>query len=135
MSETPKPGQVWRDRESGVEVTVRQIVGESATYVGEALVGSCPLVDWNLHFEREVRAMSDNTERDKLAAVISQAVGGWNPATAAITNVADAILAEFIPEHDREIAERAWREGQGAGTVAAINFTPLEPNPYSRRES
>lgn len=26
--------------------------------------------------------------------------------------------------------ERAWDEGQGAGTVAAINFTPLEPNPY-----
>lgn len=33
--------------------------------------------------------------REAVARVVSQAVGGWNPETRAITNVADALLAAF----------------------------------------
>ena len=33
------------------------------------------------------------------------------------------------------IRAEAWDEGQGAGTVAALNFTPLEPNPYRKAAS
>lgn len=43
------------------------------------------------------------------------------------------VLAEFdrwLASVQREAAANAWDEGQGAGTVAAVNFTPLEPNPY-----
>lgn len=35
-------------------------------------------------------------EREALVHIISQAVGGWNPDTRAITNVADAILASEV---------------------------------------
>lgn len=77
--------------------------------------------------------MSANTERDKLAAVISQAVGGWNPATAAITNVADAILAEFMPEHDQRVKAEAWDEALVASADAFFDGdnAPIV-NPYRR---
>lgn len=36
----------------------------------------------------------------------------------------------WLDEHDRQVKAEAWEEGQDEGTVAAINFTPLPPNPY-----
>lgn len=42
---------------------------------------------------------------------------------------------ECILAYGRLVATVAWAEGQGAGTVAAVNGTPLEPNPYLWREA
>ncbi len=43
-------------------------------------------------------------------------------------------LVVTAAEHDRQVAEKAWDEGQGEGVVAAINHTPLPPNPYRTTE-
>jgi len=51
-------------------------------------------------------------DREELCKVISDAVGGWNPATRAITDVADAIIAAGwvkgtgMIERNHELANR-----------------------------
>ena len=40
----------------------------------------------------------------------------------------------WLSERDRQVAECAWDDGQGEGVVAAINHTPLPPNPYRTAE-
>jgi len=93
--------------------------------------------------------MSDNTERDKLAALIrtadlnfdgddlSQAEywGVWGKA------IADVILAEFMPEHDERVKVEAWDESRDASGHLVYQADHYETkwtqdvvNPY-RRES
>ena len=45
-----------------------------------------------------------------------------------------ASFRRWLSERDRQVAERAWDDGQGEGVVAAINHTPLPPNPYRTAE-
>jgi hypothetical protein len=44
--------------------------------------------------------------------------------------IANALFDEGILVDANKVAADAWDEGQGEGTVAALNFTPLPPNPY-----
>ena len=37
----------------------------------------------------------------------------------------------WLVEHDRQVAEKAWRAGAAAGHLAAVLPAPLEDNPYT----
>ena len=40
-------------------------------------------------------------------------------------------LVVTAAEHDRQVAEKAWRAGAEAGHLAAVLPAPLAPNPYA----
>lgn len=87
--------------------------------------------------------MADYTTGGKFTLTTSEVREGYSQAYLGDGSLVDqeTVAAEnrgdfdrWLAAHDAEVArkaaEKGWDEGQGAGTVAAINFTPLPPNPY-----
>lgn len=81
--------------------------------------------------------MNDTTDRDKLRQVIAdiREAGFYTD-----KEWADAILADFLPEHDKQVRADAWDEGEVAGLRRAdfeyghALIQAVKTNPY-RRES
>lgn len=66
--------------------------------------------------------MSDNTERDKLASVIIEYLPGADGPADSRT-ITDAILAEFMPEHDQRVKAEAAHDALMAEADAIENYT------------
>lgn len=79
--------------------------------------------------------MSDDTNRDKLARIIREAVMPGADGDADSRTAADAILAEFLPEHDKQVKADAWDEGFTAcDNWDAASMSTIPKNPYRERD-
>ena len=90
--------------------------------------------------------MSDytpSTERAAVSAIVLTAMGdAWSDSEeySALPGVtADLLLtSDWLAERDRQVAERAWDEGQKAGLLradfeyGAIGYQHVRGNPYSK---
>jgi len=79
--------------------------------------------------------MSDDTDRDKLIEAIDHARSSGDYTLAGTTAIADAILAEFLPEHDKQVKADAWDEGFTAcDNWDAASMSTIPKNPYRERD-
>ena len=74
------------------------------------------------------------TDPQRPGETLGEFVGRMSPNTLHEGFESEAAARRWLAEHDRQVAEKAWDEGQGEGVVAAINHTPLLPNPYRTAE-
>ena len=84
---------------------------------------------------------ADRTYGDELADVFASFAVEKNPTGLSVGidsayELGDYIESDWLVEHDRQVAERAWDEGQKAGLLradfeyGAIGYQHVRGNPY-----
>ena len=88
---------------------------------------------------------ADRTYGDELADVFASFAVEKNPTGLSVGidsayELGDYIESDWLVEHDRQVAERAWDEGQKAGLLradfeyGAIGYQHVRGNPYRAAE-